>query len=195
MPRGLLDAFSARSREVARTAERFRAQYGRAPERGELRQLKLENRKAKVLVTSSDLQQAWNDTAARFDFTARQPGRPSAVFMPVDEPPLEDRVEQHLTAGPFAGAALLAGTGGTLLFGALGLLTAIPFLLRVHKRCGNWRTPGLLLATFAAVFTISALLIAPAITGSGENSKPSRAPIQQVPSTQSRPGGHEGHHD
>ena len=47
----LLDAFSARSREVARAAERFRAQWGRAPERGELRALKLENRKAKVLVT------------------------------------------------------------------------------------------------------------------------------------------------
>jgi conjugative relaxase-like TrwC/TraI family protein len=36
VPRGLLDAFSARSREVARAAERFRAQWGRAPERGEL---------------------------------------------------------------------------------------------------------------------------------------------------------------
>ena len=39
VPRGLLDAFSARSREVARAAERFRAKWGRAPERGELRTL------------------------------------------------------------------------------------------------------------------------------------------------------------
>jgi conjugative relaxase-like TrwC/TraI family protein len=31
VPRGLLDAFSARSREVARAAERFRAKWGRAP--------------------------------------------------------------------------------------------------------------------------------------------------------------------
>jgi conjugative relaxase-like TrwC/TraI family protein len=53
VPRGLLDAFSARSREVARAAERFRARYGRAPERGELRRLKLENRKAKTPVTPS----------------------------------------------------------------------------------------------------------------------------------------------
>jgi conjugative relaxase-like TrwC/TraI family protein len=97
VPRGLLDAFSARSREVARAAERFRAQHGRAPERGELRQLKLENRKVKVLVTRSDLRQAWNDTAARFDFTARQPGRSSASLMPTGEPALEDRVEQRLT--------------------------------------------------------------------------------------------------
>ena len=69
VPRGLLDAFSARSREVARAAERFRAKWGRAPERGELRALKLENRKAKVLVTRGDLQRAWNETAARFDYT------------------------------------------------------------------------------------------------------------------------------
>jgi conjugative relaxase-like TrwC/TraI family protein len=43
VPRGLLEAFSARSREVARAAERFRARYGRAPERDELRRVKLEN--------------------------------------------------------------------------------------------------------------------------------------------------------
>lgn len=97
-------------------------------------------------------------------------------------------------AGPLAGAALLAGTAGTLLFGALGLIAAIPFLLRVHKRCGNWRTPGLLLATFAAIFTISALFIAPAITGSGEKSKPSRTPDQQAPGAQPAPGSHESHH-
>ena len=72
VPRGLLDAFSARSREVARAAERFRAKWGRAPERGELRALKLENRKAKVLVTRADLQSAWNETAARFDFSRRR---------------------------------------------------------------------------------------------------------------------------
>jgi conjugative relaxase-like TrwC/TraI family protein len=98
VPRGLLDTFSARSREVARAAERFRAQWGRAPERGELRALKLENRKAKVLVTRADLQSAWNDTAARFKFTAQQPSRPSAaVAGPAPEQALEDRVEQRLT--------------------------------------------------------------------------------------------------
>ncbi len=98
IPRGLLDAFSSRSREVAQAAERFRAKWGRAPERGELRQLKLENRKAKVLITRTDLQQAWNDTAACFDFTGEQPGRPlGATVEPPPEGPLEDRVEQRLT--------------------------------------------------------------------------------------------------
>jgi conjugative relaxase-like TrwC/TraI family protein len=69
VPPRLSDAFSARSREVARAAERFRAKWGREPERGELRRLKLENRKAKVLVTRSDLQRAWRETATRFGFT------------------------------------------------------------------------------------------------------------------------------
>src|SRR3984957_15289808 len=98
VPRSMLDAFSARSREVARAAERFRAKWGRAPERGELRQLKLENRKAKVLVTYGDLQQALNGAAARFDDITDEPraSRETAGVAPV-EMALEDRVEQRLT--------------------------------------------------------------------------------------------------
>lgn len=98
VPRGLLDAFSARSREVARAAERFRAKWGRAPERGELRRLKLENRKAKVLVTRSDLQRAWNEIAARFDYTG-QLNQTANIDHPAEAPEraLEDRVEERLT--------------------------------------------------------------------------------------------------
>jgi conjugative relaxase-like TrwC/TraI family protein len=98
VPRGLLDAFSARSREVARAAERFRAKWGRAPERGELRALKLESRKAKVLVTRGDLQRAWNETAARFDYTGRL-DQTANIHHPAEAPEraLEDRVEARLT--------------------------------------------------------------------------------------------------
>jgi conjugative relaxase-like TrwC/TraI family protein len=96
VPRGLLDAFSARSREVGRAAERFRAKWGRAPERDELRALKLENRKAKVLVTTGDLQRAWRDTAARQDFDG-SPFRAETHAPPASQPALEDRVEQRLT--------------------------------------------------------------------------------------------------
>jgi conjugative relaxase-like TrwC/TraI family protein len=110
VPRGLLDAFSARSREVARAAERFRAKYGRAPERGELRALKLENRKAKVLVTQGDLQLVWNETAARFEYTT---DKEQAVGHQAPEAPeraLEDRVEERLTerAATFEPGALRA---------------------------------------------------------------------------------------
>jgi conjugative relaxase-like TrwC/TraI family protein len=98
VPRGLLDAFSARTSEVAAAAERFRAKWGRAPERGELRRLKLENRKAKVLVTHGDLHAVWNETAARFDFTGDEPARlleEARGWRP--ERALEDRVEERLT--------------------------------------------------------------------------------------------------
>jgi len=98
VPQGLLDAFSARSREVARAAERFRAKWGRAPERGELRRLKLENRKAKVLVTHADLHAVWNETAARFDFTGDEPTRLlGAASGSRQERALSDRVEERLT--------------------------------------------------------------------------------------------------
>jgi hypothetical protein len=43
--------------------------------------------------------------------------------------------------GLFAGA-LFAGVGGSLVFGAVGFLAAIPFLLRVHRRTGTWRMPA-----------------------------------------------------
>lgn len=95
--------------------------------------------------------------------------------------------------GLLAGAALLAGTAGTLLFGAIGLVAAVPFLLRVRRRCGNWRVPAALMATFAVMFSISAFVIGPAISGDGDS------PTKPVPSEQTAPGapaksGHEAHH-
>ena len=98
--------------------------------------------------------------------------------------------------GPLAGAALLAGTAGTLLFGAIGLVAAIPFLIRVHRRCGNWRVPAALLATFAVMFSISAFVIGPAISG-GDSA--GRTPATSAPNDQAEPGApvskdHEAHH-
>ena len=78
VPRGMLDAFSQRSREVARAAERFRAKWGRAPERG------------------ADLQLVWNETAARFQApTERSPSEAERVLE--NRRPLADRVEERLT--------------------------------------------------------------------------------------------------
>jgi conjugative relaxase-like TrwC/TraI family protein len=96
-PRAMLDAFSARSREVAEAAERFRAKWGRAPARGELRQLKCENRRRKVLVHRGDLDRAWQQTAAWVKDSRGE----SAVHAPrehvVPGSLLEDRVEHRLT--------------------------------------------------------------------------------------------------
>lgn len=85
-------------------------------------------------------------------------------------------------AGPLAGAALFAGAGGSLLFGALGLIAAAPFLVRVRRRSGGWRKPAILLAVFAAMFAVSTFLIGPAIRG--DDAVEHDAP----------PAGHDRHH-
>ena len=66
--------------------------------------------------------------------------------------------------GPLAGAALLAGAAGTALFGTIGLVAAIPFLLRLHRRFATWRAPALALAVFAIMFSVSTLVVAPALS-------------------------------
>jgi conjugative relaxase-like TrwC/TraI family protein len=98
VPRELCETFSGRSREVARAAERFRARYGRAPERGELRNLALENRRSKELTTRSDLQRTWVETARGHGFGPDQAVRLiGASERPAAERTIEDRVEAKLT--------------------------------------------------------------------------------------------------
>ncbi len=87
--------------------------------------------------------------------------------------------------GPLAGAALLAGAGGTVLFAAIGFVAAIPFLRRLHRRFATWKAPAIALAIFAAMFSLSSFVIGPAISGGGESKQPS---IEQPG------GGHAGHH-
>ena len=98
VPKELCEAFSGRSREVARAAERFRARYGRAPERGELRNLALENRRSKTLTTRSDLQRVWTQTARDHGFGPDEAVRLiGASERPTAERAIEDRVEAKLT--------------------------------------------------------------------------------------------------
>lgn len=95
--------------------------------------------------------------------------------------------------GPLAGAALFAGATGSLLFGAIGFVAAIPFLLRVRRRCGNWRVPAGILAAMAVVFSFSTFVIGPAIAGGGEEQDGTNTPAQPAPGSQ-QPSGHDGHH-
>ncbi len=67
--------------------------------------------------------------------------------------------------GLLAGTALVAGSGGTLLFGALGLLASVPMLRRLHRRCGTWKAPVIGLAVFAVMFAVSAFVVGPQISG------------------------------
>ena len=98
VPRGLLDSFSARSREVARAAERFRAQWGRAPERGELRHSSW--RTARPRCSSPAPTCSKHGTTPPHASTS-PPSSPDSASIaeagPAVQAPLEDRVEQRLT--------------------------------------------------------------------------------------------------
>lgn len=88
--------------------------------------------------------------------------------------------------GPLAGAALLAGAGGTVLFATIGFIAAIPFLLRLYRRFSTWRAPAIALVIFAAMFSLSSFVIGPAISGE-------EAPVTPQPGIE-QPAGHEQHH-
>ena len=83
--------------------------------------------------------------------------------------------------GPLAGAAVLAGATGRLLFAAIALAVSIPFLRRIYRRFGTWIAPATALAVMAAAFMVSSFVIGPAIAGRGGASP-------------TRPSGHEAHH-
>lgn len=90
-------------------------------------------------------------------------------------------------AGPLAGAALFAGAAGSVLFAVLGLVAAIPMLLRLHRRFETWRAPAIALAVFGAVFALSTFVIGPAITG-GDSDDSSGQRLTPAGSS------HESHH-
>jgi hypothetical protein len=98
VPRALCEALAGRRREIVRAAERFRARHGRAPKRGELRDLALENRRAKELATRGDLQRVWAKAGERHGFgpdeAVRLIGSPEPA---VRGRPVEEVIEAKLT--------------------------------------------------------------------------------------------------
>jgi hypothetical protein len=80
--------------------------------------------------------------------------------------------------GFLAGTALVAGSGGTALFGAVGLIASIPLLLRLRRRFGTWLAPAVGLAVFTAMFTISTLVIGPAISGTDTPAAPAQQSVE-----------------
>jgi hypothetical protein len=89
--------------------------------------------------------------------------------------------------GPLAGAAVLAGATGRVVFAAVGLVAAVPFLRRLHRRFGTWRAPVAALAVFAAMFSLSSFVIGPALSGADEPATPGPPGVEQPE--------HEEHHD
>ncbi|MEB2529085.1 signal peptidase II [Kocuria rosea] len=92
--------------------------------------------------------------------------------------------------GVLAGTALIAGSGGTVLFGVLGLAASVPFLLRLRRRFGTWWAPAVGLLVFAALYSLSAFVIGPLISGSATGGVPG-GQESSVPSH--RPGHTSGH--
>ena len=95
-------------------------------------------------------------------------------------------------AGPLAGAALLTGATGKLLFGAVGFVVAVPMLRRLRRRTGSWHVPGAALTLMAVIFIFSSFVIGPVIAGSDVPN----APSQNVPAAPPGVGAgeHEAHH-
>ncbi len=71
------------------------------------------------------------------------------------------------------GTVLVAGSGGTALFGVLGLAASVPLLLRLRRRFGSWWAPAIGLGVFAVLFALSAFVIGPAISGVNDVGNPS----------------------
>ena len=69
--------------------------------------------------------------------------------------------------GLIAGTAVLTGAEGSVLFGIIGFAFTLPMLFRLKRRFGTWMAPGVALALFLGMFTVSTLWIGPAIRGSG----------------------------
>jgi hypothetical protein len=81
--------------------------------------------------------------------------------------------------GPLAGTAVVAGAGGRAFFGLAGFVATIPLLRRLRRRTGSWRAPALALAAFAAIYTVSTLVVGPAI-GNATSPDASTSPSEQV---------------
>lgn len=57
-------------------------------------------------------------------------------------------------AGLIAGAAVLSGAAGGVVFALVGLAAIVPLALHRRRRTGTWRAPILAVASFALMYAI-----------------------------------------
>ena len=91
-------------------------------------------------------------------------------------------------AAVLGGAVLVSGATGNVLFAVVGLVFSLPLLRRLYRRFASWKAPALALGVFALMFSLSALVIGPAI--SGDDPAPGPVPVQTP-----TPDEHDNHHD
>lgn len=90
--------------------------------------------------------------------------------------------------GLIAGAAFITGAGGNAVFFVIGLMFSLPMLRRLYRRFRTWQAPAIAVAVFTALFSLSAFVIGPAVSGGGDSNDPPSSP------TQTPPPSHAGHH-
>ena len=96
---------------------------------------------------------------------------------------LAPHVLHHI--GPLVGTALIAGAGGKVLFGFIGLAASVPMLIKLRRRFANWWAPAIALVIFTAMFLVSSFVLGPLISG----------PDKPATQTRTMTGpGHAGHH-
>ena len=88
---------------------------------------------------------------------------------------LAPHVLHHI--GPLVGTALVAGAGGTALFGVLGLVASVPILLKLKRRFSSWWAPGIALGVFAAMFLISSFVVGPLISAPDKPATPGASQV------------------
>ncbi len=96
--------------------------------------------------------------------------------------------------GIIAGAALVTGVGGNLLFGVLGLLLSAPLLRRLYRRFHTWKAPVIALGIFALMYALSAFVIGPAITGDTPTPIPATTRSSTPSPSTSSTVDHDAHH-
>jgi hypothetical protein len=95
---------------------------------------------------------------------------------------LAPHVLHHI--GPLVGTALVAGAGGTVVFGGIGLVASVPMLVKLRRRFSNWWAPAIALGVFTAMFLISTFVVGPLISAPDAPGTPAVTDV-----------GHSAHHD
>ena len=90
--------------------------------------------------------------------------------------------------GLLGGAVLVTGATGNVLFAVLGIVFSIPLLRRLYRRFSTWKAPAVALSAFALMFSLSAFVIGPAISGDDP-------PVGPVPVQTPTPDEHDNHHN
>jgi hypothetical protein len=93
-----------------------------------------------------------------------------------------------------AGAALITGAAGNALFYVIGLALSVPMLRRLYRHFRTPWAPAIAVAVFTGLFSLSAFVIGPAISGTDDPAPTS--PTNPGPSnpSPSPTGDHTDHH-